>query len=176
MPRSQPDLSIGRRDEVEEYNPAHFQWMMVDNSDQSVFAFEREVGESDLLFVYNMTPNYYEATMSAAPTRASMKRSSIATRTSMAAGTNTTACLAESLGRRPENRPYHVSIKLGSYAACIFKRKVAHLEKSSRRSRLKPPKEAPQAKPVKMKKSRRKRSNIIKENICSEQIGFQAGF
>ena len=26
---------------VEEHNPAHFQWLMVDNSDQSIFAFER---------------------------------------------------------------------------------------------------------------------------------------
>ncbi|MBQ4255360.1 MAG: 1,4-alpha-glucan branching protein GlgB, partial [Bacilli bacterium] len=40
----------------EEHNPAHFQWLMADNADQSVFAFEREVGDSDLIFVFNMTP------------------------------------------------------------------------------------------------------------------------
>jgi 1,4-alpha-glucan branching enzyme len=71
MPRPQFDLSVEDAMKCEEYNPAHFQWMMVDNSDQSVFAFEREFGESDLLFVYNMTPNLLrELRCRRAPTRA----------------------------------------------------------------------------------------------------------
>ncbi|MCQ3035456.1 MAG: 1,4-alpha-glucan branching protein GlgB [Bacilli bacterium] len=45
---------------VEEYNPAHFKWSMVDNSNDSVYAFERTYGRSKLLFIFNMTPNYYE--------------------------------------------------------------------------------------------------------------------
>lgn len=44
----------------EEYNPSHFNWLMVDNSNQSVFAFERRVGKSHLVFIFNMTPVYYE--------------------------------------------------------------------------------------------------------------------
>ncbi len=43
-----------------EYDPRCFNWLMVDNSDQSIFAFERVVGDSRLVFVFNMTPNYYE--------------------------------------------------------------------------------------------------------------------
>ncbi len=48
----------------EEYNPAHFQWLIVDNSDQSIYAFQRifedENKKEILVFVFNMTPNYYE--------------------------------------------------------------------------------------------------------------------
>jgi hypothetical protein len=162
---------------VEEHNPAHFQWMMVDNADQSVFAFEREVGESDLLFVYNMTPNYYEiTTMSAAPTRASMRRSSIATKTSMAAGTNTMASRRRAMkaARRIGLPRQHQTRQL---CRLIFKRKVAHLEREA-----KPPKRNPSLKKLrrkprrKRKKPRRKRSrsrpkeaanhNINKESVC----------
>ena len=44
----------------EEHNPAHYHWLMVDNADQSVFAFERTVDEQTLVFVFNMTTNYYD--------------------------------------------------------------------------------------------------------------------
>jgi len=33
---------------------------MVDNANQSVFVFERRYEDSHLVFVFNMTPNYYE--------------------------------------------------------------------------------------------------------------------
>ena len=45
---------------VEEYNQVHFDWLMVDNSNDSVFAFERRVGDSHIVCVFNMTPKYYE--------------------------------------------------------------------------------------------------------------------
>ncbi len=44
----------------EEHNPAHFQWLMADNADQSMYAFKRQVGDETLIFVFNMTPYYYE--------------------------------------------------------------------------------------------------------------------
>ncbi len=44
----------------EEHNPAHFQWLMADNADQSIYAFKRQVGDETLVFVFNMTPYYYE--------------------------------------------------------------------------------------------------------------------
>ena len=44
----------------EEHNPDHFKWLIVDNKDDSVFAFTRRVGEERLIFVFNMTTNYYE--------------------------------------------------------------------------------------------------------------------
>ncbi|MDR1698145.1 MAG: 1,4-alpha-glucan branching protein GlgB [Erysipelotrichaceae bacterium] len=45
---------------VEEYNPNGFNWLMVDNHDQSIFAFERKYQDSHLIFVFNMTSNYYD--------------------------------------------------------------------------------------------------------------------
>ena len=45
---------------VEEHNPETFRWLMVDNKDQSVFAFRRKVDDDVLVFIYNMTTNYYD--------------------------------------------------------------------------------------------------------------------
>ena len=44
----------------QEYNPTRFRWLMADNVDQSSYAFERIVDDSHLVFVFNMTPNYFE--------------------------------------------------------------------------------------------------------------------
>ena len=44
----------------EEHNPAHFQWLMADNENQSIYAFKRQVDDETLVFVFNMTPHYYE--------------------------------------------------------------------------------------------------------------------
>ena len=43
----------------EEYDPLHFQWIMADNSDQSVYVFKRESAEECMIFIFNMTPNFY---------------------------------------------------------------------------------------------------------------------
>ena len=45
---------------MDEYSWEHFHWLMVDNHEQSVFAFERTYGKDCLVFIFNMTPNYYE--------------------------------------------------------------------------------------------------------------------
>ncbi len=44
----------------EEYNLIHFNWLMVDNKKESIFVFERRVGDSHLVFVFNMTSKNYE--------------------------------------------------------------------------------------------------------------------
>ena len=44
----------------EEHNPERFKWLIVDNSNDSVFAFTRRIDDDVLIFVYNMTTNYYE--------------------------------------------------------------------------------------------------------------------
>ncbi len=44
---------------VDEYDPKTFKWIKVDDADQSVFVFVREVKEEAMLFVFNMTPNFY---------------------------------------------------------------------------------------------------------------------
>ena len=45
----------------EEHNPAHYHWLMVDNSNDSIYAFQRNVGDDTLVFVFNMTTNFYES-------------------------------------------------------------------------------------------------------------------
>lgn len=44
----------------EEHNPVHFQWLMADNIDQSIYCFKRTVDDETLVFVFNMTPYYYD--------------------------------------------------------------------------------------------------------------------
>jgi len=46
---------------VGEYNPDRFKWIMVDNSAQSVFVFSREAEGQLMIFIFNMTPNFYDS-------------------------------------------------------------------------------------------------------------------
>ncbi len=109
----------------EEYNPAHFHWTMVDNADQSVFAFEREYGDSDLLFVFNMTPNYYEHYDVGLYHDGEWEELFNSDKDVYGGHNQYNGLPLKSYPGGPENRPYHIEIKLGSYAACIFKRKIA---------------------------------------------------
>lgn len=43
----------------EEYNPKTFGWIMADNAEQSVYVFRRESKEECMIFIFNMTPNFY---------------------------------------------------------------------------------------------------------------------
>ena len=52
--RAHPAMYVG------EHNPETFKWLIVDNNIDSVFAFTRRVNGETLIFVYNMTPNFYE--------------------------------------------------------------------------------------------------------------------
>ncbi|MCQ2802841.1 MAG: 1,4-alpha-glucan branching protein GlgB [Bacilli bacterium] len=45
---------------IEEHNPERFRWLIVDNSNDSVFAFQRKVNDETLIFVFNMTTNFYD--------------------------------------------------------------------------------------------------------------------
>ncbi len=44
----------------EEHNPERFKWLVVDNNNDSVFAFTRRIDDDILIFVFNMTTNYYD--------------------------------------------------------------------------------------------------------------------
>jgi 1,4-alpha-glucan branching enzyme len=108
----------------EEYNPAHFQWTMVDNSNQSIFAFERQFGDSDLLFVFNMTPNYYDGYEVGCMNEGVYEEIFNSDKDVYAGWNQYNGLPCQTYPGAAENRPYHLSIKLGSYAACIFKRKI----------------------------------------------------
>jgi len=44
----------------QEHNPERFHWLIVDNKNDSVFAFERKINDEIMIFVFNMTTNYYD--------------------------------------------------------------------------------------------------------------------
>ena len=95
--------------------------IMVDNSNQSVFAFERRVKDSHLVFVFNMTPNYYEY-FDIGLTREGKYREIFNSDKDVYGGSNAYNGLdLVSKNYGPENKPYSMSVKLAPYAAMIFK-------------------------------------------------------
>lgn len=122
------DLNLIYRSEPimfkEEYNPAHFRWTLVDDKNQSVFAFERFFGDSVLLFIFNMTPVFYDKFD--VPCYCDGHYDEIFNSDKDVYGGwnqyNGLAC--EASGNGPELKPFHVTIKLGSFAALILKRRV----------------------------------------------------
>lgn len=119
------DLNLIYRKEpamhVEEHNPVHFNWLMVDNKNDSVFAFERRVGDSHLVFIYNMTPNYYE-NYDIGITREGTYIEIFNSDKDVYGGTNAyNGVEIMSYYYGPENKPHKITIKLAGFAACIFK-------------------------------------------------------
>ena len=106
---------------MDEYNPSRYAWTLVDNNEQSVFAFIRTYNNDTLLFVFNMTPNYYE--VYDVPTYVPGTYTEIFNSDKDVYGGKNQyngLKLKTSVGG-PEGRPYHITIKLGSFAAMIFK-------------------------------------------------------
>ncbi|MFA5283044.1 MAG: 1,4-alpha-glucan branching protein GlgB [Bacilli bacterium] len=106
---------------LHEYNPANFHWLMVNNADQSVFAFERFVENSRLIFVFNMTTNFYEK-FDVGVTISGIYDEILNTDKDVYGGANQYNGLpvqSETFG--PENQPYKITIKLASMGACILK-------------------------------------------------------
>jgi len=120
---------------VEEYNPAHFAWTMADNCDQSVYAFERFVGDSDLLFVFNMTGNYYENYDVGTCFEGEWEEIFNSDKDVYGGNNQYNGLPVCSKPYGPENRPYHVTIKLGSFAALILKRKIKKPEPVKKKTR-----------------------------------------
>ena len=146
----------------EEYNPAHFQWLMVDNADQSVFAFERQVEEDDLIFVFNMTPNYYEHYCIGTSNEGTYVEIFNSDKDVYGGWNQYNGLPAISFPEPgPEGRPHHMDIKLGSYCACIFKRAIEHKDGLKAEPTPKIAKEEP--KPV-AKKSPTKKSPVKKSS------------
>jgi len=106
---------------VEEYNQVHFNWLMVNNSNDSIFAFERRVGDSHLVFIYNMTPNFYES-YDIGVTREGTYEEIFNSDKDVYGGTNNYNGLPlTSYYYGPENKPHKISVKMAGYAAMIFK-------------------------------------------------------
>ena len=120
------DLNLIYRHEkamyFEEHNPAHYHWLMVDNANDSIYAFQRTVGDETLVFVFNMTTNYFE--YFAIPLmQDGVYEEIFNSDKDVYGGANQYNGLPiESEPGSFEGLPYHFNIKLGCFAACIFKR------------------------------------------------------
>ena len=120
------DLNLIYRHEkamyFEEHNPAHYHWLMVDNANDSIYAFQRTVGDDTLVFVFNMTTNYFE--YFAIPLmQDGVYEEIFNSDKDVYGGANQYNGLPiESEPGSFEGLPYHFTIKLGCFAACIFKK------------------------------------------------------
>lgn len=121
------DLNLIYRHEsamyLNEYNPNNFNWLMVDNSDQSIFAFERFNEDSRLVFVFNMTPNYYEY-IDIPVTEKGVYEEIFNSDKDVYSGANQyNGALIKTSQYGPYGKPHKITIKLASFGACIFKLK-----------------------------------------------------
>ncbi len=107
----------------EEHNPTHFSWLMVDNSNDSIFAFERRVGNNILVFVFNMTPNYYEF-YEIGVNKEGVYEEIFNSDKDVYSGANQYNGLPVSTTDfGPYNKPFKICIKIASFGAMIFKYK-----------------------------------------------------
>ena len=108
----------------EEHNPERFRWLMVDNKDQSVFAFQRKVDDDVLVFVYNMTTNYYEY-INIPVIEEGVYEEIFNTDKDIYSGWGQyNGAPIQSEPGSFEGLPAHITIKLACLGACIFKLRV----------------------------------------------------
>ncbi len=109
---------------MEEHNPAHFKWLMVDNADQSIYAFQRTYGDETMVFVYNMTPNYYEYYDLPVEEEGEYEEVFNSDKDVYGGWNQYNGVSPKTYPGGAEGHPYHMTIKLASYGACIFVKKV----------------------------------------------------
>ena len=108
---------------VEEYNPERFNWLMVDNCNDSIIAYERKFGDSVLVCVFNMTPNYYEYYDIGVNYEGTYEEIFNSDK-DVYGGTNQYNGLAlKTKQYGPYNKPFAISPKIASFGAMIFKLK-----------------------------------------------------
>ena len=96
---------------------------MVDNADQSIFAFERFDDTTHLLFVFNMTPNFYENYDLGVIEKGNYHEIFNSDK-DVYGGYNQYNGLSLKAKKEPLNgKPYRITIKIASFGAMIFKLK-----------------------------------------------------
>ena len=108
---------------LNEYNPNNFNWLMVDNSDQSIFAFERFNEDSRLVFVFNMTSNYYEYIEIPVTVEGEYEEIFNSDKDVYSGSNQYNGLPIKSTPFGPYGKPHKITIKLASFGACIFKLK-----------------------------------------------------
>lgn len=104
----------------EEYNPLHFRWLMVDNADQSVFAFQREVDTEVVVCVFNMTPNFFEGINIPVIYDGDYEEIFNSDKDVYGGFNQYNGLPIRSEPGSFEGLPAHIKIKLASFGACMF--------------------------------------------------------
>ena len=105
----------------QEYNPHNFLWLMADNADQSIYAFERFFEDSRLVFVFNMTPNFY-GEYELGVNEPGIYEEIFNSDKDVYGGCNQYNGLPIASSEfGPLNHPHKIKIKIASFGACIFK-------------------------------------------------------
>ena len=120
------DLNLIYRNEkamyFEEHNPEHYHWLMVDNFNDSIYAFQRNVGDDTLVFVFNMTTNYYESFAIPLMQMGTYQEIFNSDKDVYGGANQYNGLPIDSEPGSFEGLPAHFNIKLASFAACIFKK------------------------------------------------------
>ena len=108
---------------IEEHNGEHFKWLMVDNNEQSVFAFQRSYDDDVLVFVFNMTPNFYDSYDIGVFVEGEYEEIFNSEKDVYSGCNQYNGLPVKSTLFGPEGKPNKITIKLASFAAIIFKLK-----------------------------------------------------
>lgn len=154
---------------VREYDPETFRWLMVDNADQSVFAFQRKVDDDVLVFVYNMTPYFYDYYDVPILEEGEYEEIFNSDKDVYGGFNQYNGLPVTSYPGGPENKPYHICIKLASFGACIFRKKAKLVtEPASEQAEAKTKKLEPKPqKSTGVKKSAKKSASKTKKGSAS---------
>ena len=106
----------------EEHNPEHYHWLMVDNTNDSIYAFQRKVDDEVLVFVFNMTTNYYESFAIPLMQDGTYEEIFNSDKDVYGGANQYNGLPIDSEPGSFEGLPAHFNIKLGCFAACIFKK------------------------------------------------------
>ena len=120
------DLNLIYRNEkamyFEEHNPAHYHWLMVDNANDSIYAFQRNVGDDTLVFVFNMTTNFYESFAIPLMQNGTYQEIFNSDKDVYGGANQYNGLPIDSEPGSFEGLPAHFNIKIASLGACIFKK------------------------------------------------------
>lgn len=113
----------------QEYNPGHFSWLMVDNNDQSIFAFQRKVNDQILIFIFNMTPNFYESYRLPMLEEGTYREIFNSDKEVYGGRNQYNGTRVKTDKNSFEGLPFHIDIKLASFGAIILKKVIRRKKK-----------------------------------------------
>ena len=115
----------------EEYNQAHFQWIMADNAEQSVLVFKREVPGETMIFVFNMTPRFYSEYDIGVPYEGEYEEILNTDKDVYGGWNQYNGANLFTHGSGLQNQPYRITIKLASFAG-IFLRYIPKIKEEEK--------------------------------------------